>query len=613
MAHRLIKQAIETYVPAVKEVIAAPAYTEVRYETREVTKWTDVYKTVNYTYYHLFNGTVYEYIIPTRVFAGVPYTVVESVPVYIDHPATTAVAGRDAVVTDAGIGWNGGAQSVEVLDGDFAIECIVSSLSQGVLVGIQPAGLASGVFNQLTHAILISGNKASAVENGAIKLAGGSFAGNLIVRISRVAGVVTAQAGTLRYVSPVQSNGPMVMSAVMYAGSDYVDDPQFSNTTSLSSVGDWGWGDGSGIFSLRAKSPWGWAGKASINDGEVRMSMSVDLISNDEDFSEVRLVMDAPTVSAGGFDIPTADSTVVLIPMQMQAIGISIGLMSGSLEFGMTMRSGDYDYSDVSLTLDGIDVFAILADAPNGSEEATEAAFMGDFYIVDPTAYASIVESLSIGSQLDLIMSLDADLADHLALMDDADVVSVILALIENKIGLADSSLSASRDIFNYVNSITGLSGGYDFSGHTYATNIVTGAVSRYAGFDFNGFCRVGMKSFAFRPDGLYALGADSDDGTAIGTRVDFAAEDFGSAQSKRVGNVFMGLSTDGQVFVRTTEDGGEEKIYRGYQRREEFRADMQRGRSSRFWRLRLEVVEASFTELDNIEWVITSTGRRSS
>jgi hypothetical protein len=53
--------------------------------------------------------------------------------------------------------------------------------------------------------------------------------------------------------------------------------------------------------------------------------------------------------------------------------------------------------------------------------------------------------------------------------------------------------------------------------------------------------------------------------------------------------------------------------VYRAYQRRSEYRADMQRGRASRFWRLRLEIVDATFLEVDNIEWVVTPSGRRSS
>lgn len=611
MAHRLIKQAIENYVPAIAEVVATPAYSEVAYVKQQVLKWTSEYKTVYYTY--ILNGQTIS--IPAQIYAGKPYYVEELVPVYTNHPAVAGVPGRDAAnVTDSQIGWNGGAQSLAVLDGDFVMHCVVSSIAQGVLVGVQPAGLPSGDFSAITHGILISGAKPSAVESGASRITGSQFSGDISVRIQRIGKVVTYEAGSLAYTSTAESSGPMVMSAVMYAGTDYVDDPQFANAVLLSSVGGWGWADGSGVFALKANSSWGWAGYASVNDGEVRLTLDLEMRAGDEEISSARMVMDEPTITqASGFsDIDRAVASMV-IPMAMTALGISVDMGAASMSFGMTMRSGDYDYGEASLVIDDIGIYALSDEKPEGYVSADEAAFMGDFYMVDPVAYASLVESLSIGTSLDLLMSMDADLADHLVLMDETSIALIIQALLENKIDLADSSSRSSRDLFDYVNSVTGMSGTYDFSGHTYATNLVTGAVSRYAGFDFDGFCRVGMKSFAFRQDGLYELGAENDNGNAIGTRVDFAAEDFGSAQSKRVGNIFMGLSTDGQVFVRTEEDGGNEMIYRAYQRKAEFRADMQRGRASRFWRLRLEVVDASYTELDNVEWVITPTGRRSS
>lgn len=610
MAHRLIKQAIENYVPAIEEVIATPAYSEVRYEKQQVLKWTSAYKTVYYTY--LSNG---KYItVPTQVYDGKPYYVEELVPIYTSHPAVVGVAGRDATtITDGQIGWNAGAQSLAVMDGDFVMQCTVSSIVQGVLIGLQPGGQPSASFNTLEYAVLVAGAKPSAVEKGVIKAAGSLFSGDIQVRIQRVDGVITCQAGSLAYTSPVKSAGPMAMSAVMYAGTDYVDNPQFGALSQFESSGGWGWGDGTGIYALKLTSPWDWAGFASINDGEVRMVIDVELRAGDDDLSSVNLVMDEPAIQASGFsDIDLAVATLV-IPLSMTALGTSVDVGTVAMSFGMTMRSGDYDYGEVALVIDDISVYALSDEQPAGDVSTVEATFFGDYYLVDPVAYATLIDGLSIGSSLELLMSMDADLADHLALIDETNIALIIQALLDNRIGLDDASQRSSRDIFDYVNSVTGLAGYYDFSGNTFATNLVTGTVSRYAGFDFDGFCRVGMKTYAFRKDGLYTLGAENDNGAFIGTRVDFAAEDFGSAQSKRVGNIFMGLSTDGQVFVRTEEDGGQEMIYRAYQRKAEFRADMARGRASRFWRLRLEVVDGSYAELDNIEWVLTPTGRRSS
>jgi hypothetical protein len=612
MAHRLIKQAVAAYLPAIQEVIARPAYSEVIYTLESVLKYKKTYQTVNLTYY--VNGRYFT--IPTRLYSSTAYWVDEMVATYINHPAVEAVEGRDAqYLTDSQIGWNGGAQSLAVSSGDFFMQATVNSSVQGVLVGIQGSGLPSGVFNSLEHAVLVSGSRVSIVESGNTVLDAVAFAGDLLITIQRIGSQITYQAGSLiDYVSTRPSTGSKAMSAVLYAGTDYVDDPSFGAPGLMSSRGDWAWGDGSGVYSLKVSSPWQWPGFASLNDGELSLIIDMDMRASDEDYSAVTLEMDEPIISkAAGFSEVDLAVATVDIPVVMQALGIDIDIGRSSMSFGSTMRASDYDYGEVALVMDEPSLTAISEELPEGEVNAADLVYVGDYYIVDPMAYVDVVESLSVGSGFELILGMSVDLADYLSLFDEIDVRQIILALLTNNIGLADSSLRSSRDVFDYIDSVTGLAGSYDFSGHTYATNIVSGAVGRYAGFDFDGFCRVGMNSYGIRSDGLYKLGSENDNGSAIGTRVDLSAEDFGSAQGKRVGNIFMGLSTDGKVYVRMTDDAKQEFIYRAYQRRDEYRADMGRGSKSRFWRLRLEVVDASRTELDNIEWVITSTGRRSS
>ncbi|MCD5994147.1 hypothetical protein KDX38_11040 [Pseudomonas sp. CDFA 602] len=610
MAHRLAKQAVEIYVPAVQEVLGSPARTEVTYSREQVLKWTGQYTTVNYTY----STTKGSITIPTKVFSGKPYYVEETVPVYSYFPAVAPVAGRDAqTITDSQVGWNAGAQSLVVIDGDFIALATINSSAIGVLVGIQPAGSPSGDLNTPTHAVRISNRRPSVVERGLSKVSGNEFSGDLQVQIQRVGRTITYRVGSIAYTSDVDSTGPVSMASVLYAGGDYVEDPLIGNLIQLSSTGPWGWADGSGLLALKIASSWRWVGYASVNEGHARMQIDMSMKASEEDLSSAIMVMNEPSLTqAGGFAEADLAIGTMVIPMVVQAIGLSIEVGRSSTSIDLTMRSGDYDYGESSLLIDEIELFSLSDELPQGYGGADEVAFLGDFYIVDPVAYASLVESISLRSSVDALLALDADLADHLMLMEETSIGLVITALLENRIGIADASVRSSRDVFEYVNSITGLSGLYDFSGNTYSTNIATGAVSKYANFDFDSFCRVGMKTYGQRADGLYLIGGETDGGNFIGTRADFGAEDFGTAQGKRVGNIFMGLAADGQVYVRTTEDGNQDMTYRAYQRRGEFRADMQRGRSSRLWRLRLEVVESNFAELDNIEWVLTQTGRRS-
>lgn len=64
-----------------------------------------------------------------------------------------------------------------------------------------------------------------------------------------------------------------------------------------------------------------------------------------------------------------------------------------------------------------------------------------------------------------------------------------------------------------------------------YATNILTGAVTRYSGFGFAGFCAVGMDTYGWKTDGLYKVGAETDNGALISAIIDFAASDFDTTQ----------------------------------------------------------------------------------
>lgn len=144
-----------------------------------------------------------------------------------------------------------------------------------------------------------------------------------------------------------------------------------------------------------------------------------------------------------------------------------------------------------------------------------------------------------------------------------------------------------------------------------YATNLQTGAVGRYEGFDFSGFCNVGMVSYGWKSDGLYVIGGDTDQGTPMQAAVDFPAEDLNTGVHKRLTSIYLGLATDGQVFLRMVDDNERQVTYRALPRSNEYRADIQKKASSRYWRLRLELVDPTYATLDTVEWWLNTTGRR--
>ena len=609
MAHRLTKQATTTYTPAVQAVIARPGYWE-SYTTRElVTKYTTSSTRTTSQLVPVYGKVVDQYgrqsqgvvgFVPQTVTGGKPYTAYEDVVRYRYREPVQGVEGRDASVNvNPQEGWNAGAHSVRQVDGDFSLSFDMPAGVAGALVGLADPSSAVGSYGAIEHSVRAMQQDSSpwVVERGQELAQPFSAADPYQVVVSRRDGQVTYRIGSAVYSSARESRGPKVLAAVLYSAADYVENPKVGGLVALSSTGEWDWYNTFGAVPIRARAMWAWDGMATVGDGrtsDAGMTIDMGLRASEGDYASASLVMDEPGLSSTfGFTAVEFVSVTVVAPMDMLAIGeeVDVGLVTGV--FDMSMQGGEYDYGNASMDMGDIGVWSLSTEAPTGQIDAADAFFAFDNYSFDPIIYALISDGLRVGGTIDLLISIDADLAEHLALMTSADAPMILRAMIDNRIKFSDSLASVNRTLIQY------------------ATNLATGAVGRYDGFNFEGFCRVGMTTFGYRGDGLYRIGADDDNGALVSAMLELAADDFGTAQGKRVGNVFLGLATDGDVYVRLIEDDQTERTYRAYQRRAEHRADFAKGAKSRFWRLRLEITDASQVELDNIEWVLAPTGRR--
>ena len=269
--------------------------------------------------------------------------------------------------------------------------------------------------------------------------------------------------------------------------------------------------------------------------------------------------------------------------------------------------AGDWNYASMLPSVGARALQAVLYSPGDAVDSPTISIYSQDI------GNAGMSSTLTLSDGYGYEGVLYGGLSSDITLSSDAAGGIYVVAGMESTIVLLDGS-GASVEIVAGMQSIIRLSSesGVDALAFLqYATNLLTGAVTRYVGFEFDGFCRVGMETFAFRSDGLYRIGGSSDAGQAINMLIDFANEDLGTTQSKRVGNLFLGLETDGDVAVRMTGDDERENTYRAYKRRSEFRADLARGVKSRHWSMRLEVTNATEAQLDNIEWVVSANGRR--
>lgn len=142
--------------------------------------------------------------------------------------------------------------------------------------------------------------------------------------------------------------------------------------------------------------------------------------------------------------------------------------------------------------------------------------------------------------------------------------------------------------------------------------------VSEYRGFDFNSFACIGGRYFAAGDEGLYTLGADSDDGAPIDAHVRSMMLDFGSTRQKRVVAAYLGYTAEGNVVlkVRSVDDG---RLTEHWYRAQEVTADapregykpLGRGMKSRYWQFELANVDGADFELDKLELYPLQLGRR--
>ena len=94
-----------------------------------------------------------------------------------------------------------------------------------------------------------------------------------------------------------------------------------------------------------------------------------------------------------------------------------------------------------------------------------------------------------------------------------------------------------------------------DFEGGTYigwVANADIGAHSMYTDFDFNSLAADGENYYGAKSDGLYLLGADTDDGTAIDARIRTGRDSMGSEQQKRIPVVYQG---EGDLMLKVVMD----------------------------------------------------------
>lgn len=585
MSNRITKRSRNTYISAIAAIAARPAYcvTTTGYAVKYIAvrslsnagvDTAPGYPTI--VKYHLDpfgRRVVDEILIPIRI---------ANSPITVCYPAVPGVPGREAAVqTDGQVGWNAGGRSIEDMPTDFLASFNLPTAPGGAaLCGIASSNAPVGSFESIEHGVYTAGGAIRIYESGNLSATlDGQSSDSPLITIQRVGEVITYSAGSSTYVSAKPSSGTKRLASALYAAGDYIENPTVITTASGSSFAPLSLGNDA----ASSYSPISMAGSAYGRSGTTAIP-------------EIAL-----------------DGIVSVFDMEMAGLDHAVFSDAGVLSASMTptFRASEEFQAGIRFVIDDPHV-----DASDTSDLLSLDIFeglitAGDPYFT-PVLYATISESLSAVSFIEVIAGIDARLSEMLLLSSPVNANLILETILRANLTFSDNAYQARNDAL--YKTFSPVNGAMTTKAEAvqYVTNLSTGAVTRYTGYSFSAFCRVGQDLYATRPDGLYKIGASTDNSDLFSCLVDFAADELGTKQSKRLENIFFGISSDGRAYARLEDDFGRQFNYRLIQRdSSEARIDTAKGASSRFWKLRLEIEDATYADIDNIEWVQATGSRR--
>lgn len=551
-------------------------------------------------------------------------------------PPTTYAPGYNRV--DMREGWNASAESIFHSPDDFAFAFDYDRFPVGVIVGIAqypsdgqlPIAVAGGVY--------LRDSTIDVISNGVV-IATAPYApvAQLPIIVSRRDGQVVVQVGDWQAVAAGVPLGTQAqVKTLLYLAGDYVDNPRFLDNPVSRAIGSVGFqskvpdharargsvsfrsarkqargssgfsGSAYGVidYAARAVGSAAFEGSVAKPGAEGRLSLgglSVFAgVSGNRGVASARLSLPALAVdSNGGYDTPHVIGGAVAIPALLLSADVKSGTVgAGELALGgLTTIGADYPYGQGAVVLSPLEVFGTDPDMPDGQVRMYEAVVAEPTMTSHGLLFAVIDSSLGVHTTVSFALVMEAAVYDSLLLQDSLSFAATLEAAIRSGVLLTDQ---ASRGDWPDKNAY--------YAAVQYATNALTGAAVRFEGFNFSSFCSAGQQAYGVGPDGLYEIGPNEE---PIDALVEFAAVGGDTMAVKAMEYIYVGLDTDGEVYLAVAGTDGQERLYRAIRSRDTFRTTCGKGLRSQQWTVRMELVNATRATLHGVEWLAPSTARR--
>ena len=232
----------------------------------------------------------------------------------------------------------------------------------------------------------------------------------------------------------------------------------------------------------------------------------------------------------------------------------------------------------------------VLGTTASVSTAYLEFLSVADYFNTLAAILVEFTSELDVSGDMSITIALNASMESALNLSDDMTLAQILEAVISDGLTLSDGQAPEAAAYKQYV------------------YNLLSGAASRFDGFDFKGFAHFNGETYAYNTTGVHRVVNTPAD--PIAAMVDLGVSTFGVSSMKHVETAYIGLATDGEVFLKLVADG-RDKTYRVVQRFPTMRAHTGRGVVGREWGVQLQLLDATTADLDDIEFVLATSGRR--
>lgn len=635
MANRLLKTMVARYVPAVPAVFERPAYCQTigssagstrrrrrRSSSSSSSKSTSQssQQAISSVEYGTGLGVTTSPAVSVEYGTGVGVLISPAVPgsktsgssmqtyTIVCYEAVPGVAGSPARTDYSdNFGWNGGARSRDQVAESGFFRVVLPPSAAGVMVGFCGRTLNHN-YAGTTHSLVARRESFTIVESGATVYGPEALPAGATIELQRHNGKVTYWVnGTQVHQSDTPLVGETYGAVVLYSATDYVDNPRIgtldvvqefrtelpATRAAISDVPDLQFVDAE-MPPLRVIAQLDLV--PGVNKFRATLPSMVCAISDVTNYNRVQAVVSGFSCNAvlGIIEEQINAFLAVTPPLVLSCIGRQGANVEMTVPLPLAFAAADITTYNRVQTIIPVRLTTSTLEPymPPGVVDGGDSLLGFDWGGLEAAIILVAVASLNASSEASITVVIDLATEDGLTLADSVQFSQLVELIARESIAVSSDTTLVRREALQY------------------AVNWVTGALTTYKNFDFQGFAGGDGDLYAWKADGLYRIGAQTDAGELVSGLIRYGNSDLGDTFAKRAEAAYVGVRTDGQCYLRVVTNGVD-RVYRTQGANDVMKARLAQGVLARYWDVTLELTDASFAAVDSLEIEVGVTTRR--